>query len=249
MDKAGKKYWNSVWSDRGLIQKINTNYYTYQLLHQVFNKYLHKDSTKTICEIGCAMSPYLLYFHDHFDFQINGFDYDCDALKKTEVIYKHMDYQCKLYCHNFFEEPRKRYDILFSWGVFEHFENLEDSIAHTVKYLVKDGFIVTLIPNMNGIVGFLQKFFNKRVYDIHIPYTKNDLLKAHEEAGYRTLFCDYIGIYQAGVININGVKNEEMIRKLLAIPGKPLFYLHKFTKLKFDSSFNSPYILYIGKKK
>jgi len=246
-DRAGVSYWHDLWKDKE-ISKIDINYYTNNLLHKLFSKYLPKSNNIEICEIGCAMSSYLLYFNDYFHFKINGFDYDCESAKKTLNIYKNMGYDANIFCHNFFDIDNitKQYDILFSAGVFEHFENLNESILLTTHYIKKGGFIITLIPNMNGIIGFMQKVLNKKVYDIHIPYKKNDLLYAHEKAGYKTLFCNYYGVYQGGVVNIDKIRFENFIRKLIAIPGKPLNFISKF--ISIDSKYISPYVIYIGKK-
>ncbi|BCD67747.1 bifunctional 2-polyprenyl-6-hydroxyphenol methylase/3-demethylubiquinol 3-O-methyltransferase UbiG [Nitratiruptor sp. YY09-18] len=249
MDKAGEQYWEKIWDQKSDIHKIDTNYYTYSLLHQLFKYYLEYNSQKSICEIGCAMSPYLLCFHDKFGYKINGFDYEKSSIIKTKQIYNEMGYEANIFYQDLFGNYEgEKFDILTSFGVFEHFENLENSIAHTKKYIKDNGIIITVIPNMNGIVGFLQKRFNKRVYDIHIPYTKDDLLKAHEKNGYSTLFCDYFGLYQFGVVNIDGIKNEDIVRKIFAIPGKLFYYFYKFSKLRLDSVYNSPYVIYIGKK-
>jgi len=245
-DIATQTYWKNVWNQYRYISKFDKNYYTNSLLDGLFKKYLPKDKTKEICEIGCALSPYLLYFHDEFEYQINGFDYDKNAVEKTKEIYLKLGYDANIYYHDFFDSPKEQYNILFSMGVFEHFKNLDSCIEHTLDYLKEEGYIVTIIPNMNGIVGFLQKLLNKKVYDIHIPYTKEDILHAHKKSGYKTLFCDYFGVYQGGVINIMDLKYKNIISKLLAVPGKPLFYLNKI--LAIDSKMNSPYIVYIGKK-
>jgi 2-polyprenyl-3-methyl-5-hydroxy-6-metoxy-1,4-benzoquinol methylase len=249
MDKAGVEYWNNVWQRNNTIAKFDYKYYTNSLIHNLFQKYLNYDKNKSICEIGCAFSAFLPYFKDNFGFDINGFDYDNDAVLMTRKIYKEMGYEANIFYKDFFEkEVKTKYDILFSWGVFEHFENLDNSILHTKNYLKDEGIIITVIPNMNGIVGFLQKTLNKKVYDIHIPYKKKDILKAHENAGYKTLFCDYFGIYQGGVVNIVDIKFESLIGKVLSIPGKPLFYLNHFLHINLNSELISPYIIYIGKK-
>jgi len=248
-DKAGEDYWESVWNQQSVINKIDLDYYTNKLLHSLYGNYFKQDSKKSVCEIGCAMSQNLLYFYDYFGYKINGFDYEKKALLKTQEIYKTMGYEANIYHHDFFNiDQVEQYDILSSFGVFEHFENLGEVINITKTYLKDEGMILTVIPNMNGIVGFLQKKLNKKVYDVHIPYTKNDILKAHESSGYKTLYCGYYGIYQAGVINISGINNEQMIRKILAVPGKSLYYISKLFHVKLDSKFNSPYIIYIGKK-
>jgi len=248
-DKAGEEYWELVWNDKNVITKVDMDYYTNKLLHNLYNKYLTWDDTKSICEIGCAMSQNLLYFNDYFGYQINGFDYEKKSSIKTKKIYQDMGYNVNIYHHDFFDiDQIEQYDILSSFGVFEHFENLEEAIKITKRYLKNKGIILTVIPNMNGIVGFLQKKLNKKVYDVHIPYKKDDILNAHENSGYKTLYCGYYGIYQAGVVNLNGINNQQIISKILAIPGKPLYYISKLFNLKLDFKFNSPYIIYIGQK-
>jgi len=246
-DKAGENYWNLVWNEKTVINEIDINYYTNRLLHELYKKYFKYDKSKKILEIGCALSAYLLYFNKHFGYQINGFDYEVEAVKKTKEIYNAMNYKANIYYRDFFsKEDTPKYDILTSFGVFEHFEDLNNSIAHTKHYLKDNGMILTVIPNMNGIIGVLQKLLNKPVYDVHIPYTKEDIKSAHEKAGYNTLFCDYYGLYQAGVVNLAGNRYENILRKLLAIPGKPLYYLNRLTNISFDSKYISPYVIYIG---
>lgn len=248
MDKAGRKYWQNVWKEK-TINKLDLNYYTNKLLDDLFKSIFSYDNTKTICEIGCAFSAYLLYFNDEFGFQINGCDYERISAVKTAEIYKKMGYKANIFYKDFFSNSIvNRYDILFSWGVFEHFDNLNNSILKTRDYVNSNGYIVTVIPNMNGLVGFFQKIFNKKIYDVHIPYTKYELFKAHENAGYKTIFCDYFGIWQMGVVNISNIKYEDKIGKILAIPGKPLFYLSKIFKKDISSKYFSPYIIYVGKK-
>ena len=159
-----------------------------------------------------------------------------------------MGYIADIYHRDFFsKEETQVYDVISSFGVFEHFENLDKSIEQTKVYLKEEGMILTVIPNMNGVVGFLQKLLNRKVYDVHIPYTRQNILEAHEKSGYKTLFCDYYGLYQSGVINVSGIKNESIIRKVLAIPGKPLYFLSKFLHWNFSNKMISPYIIYIGK--
>lgn len=247
-DKAGLDYWNSVWTNKSIIDETDINYYTNSLLHELYQKYFDVDETKNIVEIGCSLSANLLYFHKYFNYQINGFDYEERSVLKTQEIYENMKYTASIYHRDFFsKEKSKTYDVVSSFGVFEHFEHLDKSIEHTKKYLKDKGMILTVIPNMNGLVGFFQRYLNREVYDVHIPYTRVDILKAHEQSGYQTLYCDYYGLYQFGVVNINGVKQESLLRKLLAIPGKPLYFLSKLLNWDFSNKMISPYIIYIGK--
>lgn len=249
-DKAGLGYWAKNWNQYLEISKIDINYYTNRLLHKIFTKYLNYNKEKDICEIGCAFSPYLLYFHDHFGYRINGFDYEGISVKKTKEIYDNMGYCSNIYHHDFFDIKNcRKYDILTSFGVFEHFEDLNSTINLSKYYLKDNGTIVTVIPNMCGFFGFLQRIFDKRIYDIHIPYDKNDILLAHETNGYKTLFCDYAGIYQFGVVNISNIKYNKIIKKFFSLPRKPLYYFLNLFNISMNYKINSPYIIYIGKAK
>ena len=248
MDRAGMEYWQDVWQSKELIAKIDLSYYTYRLLDELFKNYFPIDNTKSVCEIGCAMSPYLLYFHDRFGYTIHGFDYDCKAVEKTKRIYRSMGYEANIFCQDLFAPYEgESFDLLTSFGVFEHFEDLSSSLEHTKKFLKPGAFILTLIPNMRGVVGWLQKCFNPRVYNIHVPYTSHDLRMSHESVGYETLFCDYYGTYQGGVINIDNHSQKVLLQKLFALPGKPLYRLQKILGKRFDSKMISPYVIYIGK--
>ena len=247
-DRAGSEYWNSVWTDKVVIHETDVNYYTNSLLHKLYKQFFKRDEEKSIVEIGCSLSANLLYFNKYYKYQINGFDYEKISALKTEEIYEKMGYKTNIYHRDFFsKEKSELYDIVSSFGVFEHFEHLDKSIEQTNHYLKEEGMILTVIPNMNGVVGFLQKLLNRKVYDVHIPYKREDILISHEKAGYETLFCDYYGLYQSGVVNVSGIKNESIIRKILAVPGKPLYFLSKLLHWDFSSKIISPYIIYIGK--
>ena len=249
VDKAGATYWKDVWTDKTLIHEVDISYYTHTLLHNLYSRFFKVNQNTEIVEIGCALSANLLYFNKYYGYQINGFDYEKSSVLKTADIYDYMGYKANIYHRDFFSiESSEKYDIVSSFGVFEHFKNLETSIEQTKHYLKQDGIILTVIPNMNGVVGFLQKSFNKKVYDVHISYTKEEVLSAHKNSQYETLFCDYYGTYQAGVINLEGIKHENLIKKLLAMPGKPLYYFGELLGLNWNSRFISPYIIYIGKR-
>lgn len=253
-NKADEEYWNNVWNKQNIISKIDINCYKKVMVHDLYKNYFKADESKSICEIGCAMSQNLLYFHDYFKYKINGFDYEEKSVIKTKSIYETMGYQSNIFHHDLFStQVHSQYDIISSFGVFEHFTNLTDSIKYTNLYLKENGMILTVIPNMNGIVGLMQKYLNRKVYDIHIPYKKDEIKVAHEVNGYKTLFCDYFGTYVGGVVNIDDIKYSNIISRIISIPGRPLYYLNKLVykvlNKRLDSVYNSPYIIYIGRLK
>src|SRR5262249_34751476 len=51
---------------------------------------------------------------------------------------------------------------------------------------------VTIVPNLAGWLGALQKRLNRRIYDLHVPLTPRLISQAHEEAGLEILEARYV---------------------------------------------------------
>src|SRR5207247_8866766 len=81
-DKAGKSYWDQVWTNRDLPSAVNprsrtlSNYADY-CLHRYFSTVLSDlGGVRThLLEIGCARSTWLPYFGKEYGFSITGLDY------------------------------------------------------------------------------------------------------------------------------------------------------------------------------
>lgn len=61
--------------------------------------------------------------------------------------------------------------------------------------------MITFIPNMSGLNGYLTKNFNRDVYDIHIPHNKESFVSGHEQAGLSILEADYLCSSNFGVLS------------------------------------------------
>ena len=77
---------------------------------------------------------------------------------------------------------KNKYDYIISFGVVEHFENTAKCLRSCAEFLKPGGTLITLIPNMPSLVGKIQKIIDKKVYDVHVPLTKKELSKAHQDA-------------------------------------------------------------------
>jgi trans-aconitate methyltransferase len=74
--------------------------------------------------------------------------------------------------------PERRYDIVFSSGFIEHFEDTGDVIKRHVDLLSDDGQLLILIPNFLGLNGMIQRRLDRENLEAHnlksmeIPYLK-----------------------------------------------------------------------------
>jgi hypothetical protein len=65
--------------------------------------------------------------------------------------------------------------------------------------------MITLVPNMAGLLGGLTKVFNRDVYDRHVPLTASDLRDAHVAADLAVSRCEYFLSVGFGIVNLNGL--------------------------------------------
>jgi SAM-dependent methyltransferase len=93
------------------------------------------------------------------------------------------------------------FDAVVSIGVIEHFEDTGSVLRAIGRFAKPSGVIVTMIPNMTGVVGRIQKLVNRAVYDIHVPLDERALIEAHRAAGLSLIDCNYLMSFNLAVVN------------------------------------------------
>ncbi len=201
-DKAGEEYWSRVWEHSELPEAISPssrdiNKYPYRRIHQYFKEKLSGMETqgKTLLEVGCGNSVWLTYFAKEFGFKVYGIDYSEYGCEQTKAILKRDGVEGEIYCADLFSPPEPLlgcFDFVISLGVAEHFSDTSNTLAGISKFLKPGGILITTVPNLSGLIGFLQKKFNRPVYDIHIPMDKKHLGDALVKAGLKIINIKYL---------------------------------------------------------
>lgn len=258
IDKAGQNYWNKNWTDTEeplLFDKKSKslNNYVNLKLHEFFQSLFYKKRF-SIIEIGCANSIWPIYFNKTFNAISDGLDYSEIGCKKSRALFKHHKINGDIYCADLFKPPKiicNKYDFVITFGVVEHFVDTKSCLEACAKLLKPNGSLITLIPNMNGINGFLQKLIDRKVYDVHVPLTKKDLIKAHNKSYLSLQKCDYFLSINLSVINskaLSASKLNKYLRHFLSSISKIFWFIEKF-KIKIPGNFfSSPYIISVAKK-
>ena len=214
MDKAGKQYWNDSWKASEIPnaidpQQLELNNYVNRRFHEYFFEVFSGMEThgKKLLEIGCATSAWLPYFAEEFGFEVHGVDYSEIGCQKARQILANAHLEGKVVCADFFSPPKAMldiYDVVVSFGVAEHLKDTTACIKTFSKFLKPNGIMITIIPNMVGLIGLIQKVFNRPVFDIHMALDKDALRTAHEVSGLKVLDCEYFLSCNFGVCNLNG---------------------------------------------
>ncbi len=209
-DKAGKAHWDSVWQEpprvpselipgglRGHIRRTHHRYFQ-RLFNGIETRRLH------LLEIGCARSFWLPYFAREFGFEVHGLDYSEIGCRQAAAMLERYSVRGETTCADAFSPPEPlvgAFDVVTSFGVVEHFENTAGCLRAFSRFLKPGGMLITLIPNMAGLAGALQKLICRRVFDMHVPMSSERLGKSHQDAGLSVIECGYLVFNHFGVCN------------------------------------------------
>ncbi len=242
-----KEYWDEVWQNQKLPKVIKEPYCPYyvNILDGFFHKYLFYNENFEFLELGCAPGRWLHYFHSEFGYKVNGLENSVVGFEMTKKNLEMLGVKANIFfgdALNF--EFNKKFDLVFSSGLIEHFLPPTKIIQTHLDLIKIDGYIIITIPNLkNSIYYYLQKIINKKVLKNHLLLNKNDLLSFFRNQN--VIICQYLGVFSLYILNLSSK----------SITYKIIYYLElliekflKLIKIKRESSFFSPMICIIIKK-
>jgi len=185
-----KQFWDNYWSE-----------FRYDKIPRkvVFAPYMSRlSSGKSFIEIGGFPGVYAAYFYKQGfrDVTLLDFHMNLDIVRNFENINHIPDKSIQCIHTDFFTfSSEKKYDVVFSSGFIEHFEDTEDVIRRHVELLSEQGQLLIIIPNFLGLNGMIQKRFDRENLEAHnlrsmdINYLKQLMLSFN----LKDLSVDYIG--------------------------------------------------------
>jgi SAM-dependent methyltransferase len=149
---------------------------------------------KALLEVGCAQSAWLPYFAAEYDFHVSGLDYSEIGCATARRILKQHGVDGRILCADLFSPPGEmlgQFDAVVSLGVVEHFRDTAHCLGALRALLKPGGLLITMVPNLNGINGVIQRGINRPIYDIHVPLDAPALTAASRTAGLEVRWTDY----------------------------------------------------------
>lgn len=218
--RAPKKYWDAQWQEGLLPRAVNPRDHSLKnetalrfdaLFREVFAATRPPHDASNLIELGCARSAWLPYFSKELGFSVAGIDYSAAGCDQAKAILAREEVEGNVTLADVFRPPLQllnRFDYVVSFGLVEHFDPTHECIGSCSAFLNPGGTMVTVIPNLNGLVGRLQKWLGRDVYDLHIPLDVEALRRAHELAGLNVLRCEYFCFSNFGVLNLNRLRGS-----------------------------------------
>jgi SAM-dependent methyltransferase len=209
-DRAGRLYWDHAWEHEDLPDAVNPRSMSVwdhreQMFHGVFADLLRGLVRPRVLEIGCARSAWLPYFAREFGASVAGLDYSPRGAMQAAEVLRRSGVGGDVRCADLFAAPddwRETFDVVAWFGVAEHFDDATAAVRAAAAFLKPGGLLITEIPNLAGLNGWLQRTCNRAVYDIHVPHDRDRLASHHRDAGLDVVLARYLLPVDFGVVEL-----------------------------------------------
>lgn len=265
-DRAGLRYWDELWVGQELPAPIdprargwrnNVNRRLDALFRTAFDA--HLPARGKLLEIGCGGSVMLPYFAKEHGFEVSGLDYSPEGCAKEEKILAREGVTGRIACADLFIPPRdmlESFDAVTSFGVVEHFTDTDTCIRAVAVFARRGGLVLTMIPNMRGLPGMIQKALNRKVYEAHVPLTPERLRDAHIRAGLTVAEARYVLSTNFGVVNLVGLDPKRLSTRLkrltlqvLNLFSATIWTIERIVRRELPASrLLSPYVLVMARR-
>jgi 2-polyprenyl-3-methyl-5-hydroxy-6-metoxy-1,4-benzoquinol methylase len=214
--KTEKGFWDSYWDKR---KSIKNNYQSLQIteIQRIFKKYLPVNNHWSVLEIGGANSCFLEFMAKQFHYQICSLDYSSVGNQATRAHFAERNIEIQIFERDLFSDldTLPLFDLVYSLGFIEHFENPVPVIKQHLRLLKPEGILIIGIPNLTGIY--------QKVLDRTAPsFRKSHNLKIMNisswgtfegECRLKSIFKSYIGGFEP--LNMKKLENKKPLSLLL----------------------------------
>jgi SAM-dependent methyltransferase len=234
-----KQFWAKYWSTKKATT-IVTSRYAFQ---DLFNEILTKKIDGTMLEVGGFPGYFAVFFHKFWGYKTTLLDYFVDKkfLSKVWSANSIKSEAIKVIESDFFSYTTKtQYDLVFSLGFIEHFDDTSDVISRHWRLVAKGGELLIVYPNFLGLNGHMQ-----------LAWDPDNLNKHNLESMYISRIKNYLKdlkISNAKVFYWGGLRvwledlpSRSLWQKFVVVSLYALGLLIK--SLGFNSKFLSPYIV------
>jgi len=162
VDLTDKKYWDATYSERSNVSPVSLEGFRNHYVKQIYSKKAGLlTRTDSILEIGGGGSAWILYFAKRFpDKRFAVLDYSDEGCRSIrEAVESRGILNVDVMQEDFFKPSAKtnQFGFVYSHGVVEHLRDLPAVLLAHSRFMSDDGRMLTVIPNMAGILGTLTK--------------------------------------------------------------------------------------------
>lgn len=254
-------YWDRNWANRPVPDALDPlapglNATLARSLHKFFSQALETIGAKRgdlIVEAGSGGSIILPYLSTRFGLRAEGIENSRIGSDMSRAIAAKTGVDTPIHEADLFNVPQQllqRYDIVFSYGLVEHFQPTTLILDRLGDIARPGGHLITIVPNMRGLIGALQKLADPETYEIHVPLSANDLAQAHRDSGFDVIESGYLMTANFSVVNFAGSHwfASHAGPRLASWASKLVWLAERFVMPELPNGLTSPYAFVLARK-
>jgi SAM-dependent methyltransferase len=191
LDAAGQEFWNTRWQHLPPICKYHGPVFEQ---HPVLRRFLAPVNGQDAIEIGCVPGNWLIYLHKEYGYRVSGIDYSeyLDYVRQN-LAHNGVEPLELIYADLFHYVPNRKYDLVFSSGFVEHFDDHELVVRKHSEVAKPGGLVIIMVPNLTHIHRVLARMFDPQGLRVHrFPLMHRKVLRSTlEKCGLEVLHCEY----------------------------------------------------------
>jgi hypothetical protein len=255
-------YWDRTWAGRPVPQPLDSGgrglnatvpRRWHRFLSQVFAS-LGIGAGDRLLEAGCGGSVFLPYFVREYGLAAEGLDNSPEGCELSGAIARRSGFLTPVHFADVLHADESlvgRYRVVFSLGLAEHFTPTTSIISALSAFLQPSGWLITVVPNMHGIVGMLQKLVDPAVYGVHVPLSPAELAEAHRACGLSVLSAQHLMTANFSVLNFSGPGSRlppGVGLRLASWTSKFIWTLERAGLPEFPNGWTSPYVVVVAQR-
>jgi SAM-dependent methyltransferase len=200
---TNRNFWAGYWeAKKGLAFRVPANYF----FHRIIKSILKKKKISSAIELGGFPGYYAIFLKKHFDLDTSLFDFYIHPRTMQEVLEANglTESDIDIIEGDIFSySSSKKYDMVLSFGLIEHFNDTKDIISRHVDFLKPGGELLITLPNFTGLNGWLQRKYDPENYKKHNIESMNPkLLEEYGKAlGLKNVKSFYYGKFSVWLEN------------------------------------------------
>jgi len=150
-----------------------------------------------VLEMGAGGSRVLPYLKKKFGFQVFGSDFSASGCLLLRANLALMGVTGGVVCEDLFQSsfPSEAFDLVFSAGLVEHFDDTRAVIAEHLRLVKPGGRLVVITPNLQGVHGKIVKRLAPPLWSVHRILGHDDLAGFLKSSGLQNVQSGYLGSF------------------------------------------------------
>jgi SAM-dependent methyltransferase len=167
-DLAGNEFWEETYYRAiRLPARPSANLPFERCLMRALEEVAPASAGAEVLEIGCAPARWLVWYSERFEAHVTGLESSSrgaaisrDNLSASGVVGSIRE-------GDFFSANVGVFELVFSLGVIEHFDDVEAAFARHLSFVGEGGRLVIGVPNFRGLTGLFQRWGDREFLALH----------------------------------------------------------------------------------